>query len=86
MEEVASKILAKWRRVGVSLEIDVGVLDSIEKQRHGDLNDCFSDVFTYWQNHSTPQSPVNWATIVKVLRSNNVGEKKLSDTIRKKIM
>ena len=54
MESVASKIPAKWRRVGVSLEISMGVLDGIEKHRRGDPLECFSDVFTYWQQQSTP--------------------------------
>ena len=41
-----------------------------------------SDVFTYWQQQSTPQSPANWATLVAVLQSNYVGEEELSYTIR----
>ena len=86
MEAVASKIPAKWRRVGVSLGIDMVVLDSIEKHRCADPLECFSDVFTHWQHHSTPQSPANWATLVTVLRSNYVGEEELSDTIQNTYM
>ena len=83
MEIVASKIPDKWRKVGVSLGISASVLNGIDQHRRGDPDVCFSDVFTYWQSHSTPQSPANWATIVEVLRSNNVGEETLSDTIKK---
>ena len=86
METVASKIPAKWRRVGVSLEISMGVLEGIEKHRRGDPLECFSDVFTCWQQQSTPQNPANWATLVTVLRSNYVGEKELSDTIQNTFM
>ena len=82
MESVASKIPGKWRRVGVSLGISMGVLDGIEKHRLADPIECFSDVFTYWQQQSTPQSPANWTTLVAVLRSNYVGEEELSDTIQ----
>ena len=86
MEAVASKIPAKWRRVGTSLGISMGVLDGIDKHRRGDPLECFGNVFTCWQQQSTPQSPANWATIVTVLRSNYVGEEELSDTIQNTFM
>ena len=79
--EIASKIPAKWRRVGVSLGISVAVLDGIEKHRRGNPLECFNDVFTLWQQQSTPQSPTNWATLKAVLRSNYVGEEELSDSL-----
>ena len=82
MESVASKISAKWMRVGVSFGMEQNDLDTIDRHRRGDALDCFSDVFTFWQQHSTPQSPANWATLVTVLRSNYVGEEELSDTIQ----
>ena len=82
MEEVASEIPAKWKRVGVSLGIKKNDLDAIEQHHRGDPLECFSDVFTYWQQQSTPQSPANWATLVTVLRSNYVGERRLSNTIQ----
>ena len=82
MEAIASKIPAKWERVGVSLGIDQSQLDAIDLYRRGDPLKCFSDVFTYWQQQSTPQSPANWATLVTVLRSNYVGEEELSYTIQ----
>ena len=86
LEAVASKIPAKWRKVGLSLGIGSSILDGIEKHRRGDCLECFSDVFTCWQQQSTPQSPANWATLVTVLRSNYVGEEELSDTIRNTFM
>jgi len=86
METVASKIPSKWKRVGVSLGIDQSQLDAINMHRLADPLECFSDVFTCWQQQSTPQSPANWATLVTVLRSNYVGEEELSDTIQNTLM
>ena len=86
MEAVASKISAKWTRVGVSLGMEQNDLDTFDRHRRGNALDCFSDVFTYWQQQCTPQSPANWATLVAVLRSNYVGEEELSDTIRNTFM
>ena len=84
LEAVASKIPAKWRRVGLSLGISPDDLDGIDKHRRGDCFECFGDVFTHWQQHSTGQSPANWATLVAVLKSNYVGEEELSDAVRNK--
>ena len=67
----------------MSLGISMDELDKIEKHRLADPMECFSDMLTYWQKNPTPQSPVNWATLVKVLRSNYVGETNLSYTIQK---
>ena len=85
--KIASKIPAKWRKVGLSLGISSSVLDGIDQHRRGDCLECFSDVFTCWQQQSTPpQNPANWPTLVTVLRSNYVGEEELSDTIRNTFM
>ena len=83
MESVASKIPAKWRRVGVALGIDAAVLDGFKMHRGGDPLECFSDVFTYWQQHSTPQRPADWSTLADKLRSNYVGEEQLCESIQK---
>ena len=86
LEAVAIKIPNKWRRVGLCLGIGSSILDGIEKHRRGDPLECFSDVFTCWQQQSTPQSPANWATLVTVLRSNYVGEEALSYAIQNTFM
>ena len=86
METVASKIPSKWKRVGVSLGIDQSQLDAINMHRLGDPLECFSDVFTCWQQQSTPQSPANWAALGTVLRSNYVGENILGDSIQNEFM
>ena len=62
--------------------ISSSILDGIDQHRRGDCLDCFSDVFTFWQQQSTPQSPANWATLVAVLRSNYVGEETLGDILQ----
>ena len=79
METVASKIPSKWKRVGVSLGIDQSKLDAIHTHRLAEPLECFSDVFTHWE--SNPQSPTTWNTLISVLRSDYVGERRLSDTI-----
>ena len=86
METVASKIPSKWKRVDVSLGIEQSQVDAINMHCCGNPLECFSEVFTCWQQQSTPQNPANWATLVTVLCSSYVGEKELSDTIQNTFM
>ena len=79
METVATKIPAKWKRVGLALGVDRAWIDSIEMQRRGDPLDCFSDVFHYWQQHATPKHPADWTFLIAVLRSQYIGEERLAD-------
>ena len=81
-ERVASKIPSKWKQVGVALGFSQSRIDAIEYRRNKVPFECFSDVFDYWQNESTPERPANWATLISVLRSNTVGEEALAEHIQ----
>ena len=81
-ECVASKIPNKWRRVGVALGLSQALIDAIDDHHRGEFFKCFSDIFKYWQNESTPERPANWATLISVLRSNTVGEEALAEHIQ----
>ena len=79
---MASKIPSKWKKVGVALGLSKSQIDAIDHHRQKEPFECFSDVFDYWQNESTPERPANWATLISVLRSNTVGEEALADHIQ----
>ena len=81
-EYVGSKIPSKWKRVGVALGLSQAQIDAIDCHRRGDPFECFSDVFKYWQNESTPERPANWATLISVLQSNTVGEEALAEHVQ----
>ena len=81
-EYVASKIPSKWKKVGVALGFSQSRIDAIEYRRQKEPFECFSDVFDYWQNESTPERPANWATLISLLRSNTVGEEALAENIQ----
>ena len=85
-EYVASKIPDKWRRVGVGLGLSQALINAIDDRYRGEFFKCFSDVFKYWQNDSTPEQPANWATLISVLRSSTVGEKVLAEHIQSTLM
>ena len=81
-EYVASKIPSKWNKVGMALGLSQSRIDAIDRHRQKEPFECFSDVFKYWQNESTPERPANWATLISVLRSNTVGEEALAEHIQ----
>ena len=81
MENVATVIPDKWKRVGIALGLTQGQITAIEKHRLADPLDCFAEVFHVWQQLSIPQQPVSWTTLMTALRSRTVGEERLANTI-----
>ena len=85
MNEVAAKIPGKWRDLGLQLGIEQDVLDGIASISPGDINHCYSNVFTQWKNQNSTQYPYTWSTIVQALKSPAVGEERLADKIKNKL-
>ena len=86
MDTVATEIPTKWKRVGVAMGMSQSQIDAVDSHRHGEPFECFSDVFTHWQNTSTPEQPANWAFLVTVLRTRIVGEEALAERIQETFM
>ena len=85
MNDVAAVIPAKWRLVGVQLELSTGTLDSIQTENAGKPNGCihsFEQVFTEWKRLGT--RPHTWETIIDALRTQAVGEIALADEVLNK--
>ena len=82
MNDVASKIPAQWKSVGIQLNLSRDILDGIQAQNAGKPNaflDSFEQVFTTWERHGP--RPYTWSTIVEVLRSPAVGKEGLANEI-----
>ena len=77
IENVATVIPDKWKRVGVVLGLSQAQINAIDAQHRGVPLDCFAEVF-----QSTPQQPVSWTTLVTVLRSRTVGEELLAGNLQ----
>ena len=87
MNEVAAAIPAKWRQVGVQLNLTNEVLDEIQHQNAAKADMCklsFDQVFTKWEKLGT--SLHTWKTIVNVLRSPAVGEAILAEQLSSKFV
>ena len=75
-------VRAKWRNIGIELEIDIGTLDSIEKSFHFDHTECLSRMLENWVKQTDP--PPSWDALVEALESGPVGEGHLAEQIEQK--
>ena len=82
MNDIASKIPAKWRSVGIQLGLPSTTLDSIQQDNAGKPHAChdsFEQVFTTWEGKGP--SPYTWNTIIEVLRKPAVLELALANEL-----
>ena len=80
LNKVATQIPAKWKLFAYNLNIDDDVLDEIELKHSRDPTECFMNVFRAWKKARSP--PFTWATVIKVLQSPAVGEKKMAEDLK----
>ena len=80
MNNIAAKIPAKWYTFGVHLNISTGTLDAVHK--HSDL-ECFIEVFSIWKR-SLSREPISWVTVIAVLESPSIDERRLAADLRAK--
>ena len=78
-ELVIAKLPSMWRQFGFCLEITKSELDAIQ-DCGGRPSDHFTDVFSLWKQ--TERRPFSWQTVVEVLESYTIGEKRLAQYIK----
>ena len=85
MNKIAAKIPSKWKDIGLQLGVDLPVLDGIATISLGDLNNCYSNVFTRWKNQNSQTHRYTWSTLVQALKKPAVGEDRLADEIKNEL-
>ena len=75
-------VRAKWKNIGIQLEVDIGTLNAIEKRCRGDPDDCLPEMLDYWLKQVTP--PPSWSSLAEALESEPIGEDHLAEHIREK--
>ena len=83
MNEVASKVSAKWKEISIQLGLTVNDQKCFIDATSGDPNQCFTFVFNVWRNRAT--RPYKWSTVIKALETPAVGEKRLAQDLRTKL-
>ena len=86
MKEVAAKIPGKWRDVGLQLGSDQELLGGIASISPGDTDHCYRNVFTRWKKQNSTTHPYTWSTVVQALQTPAVGEERLADKIKIKLI
>ena len=76
MNDIGSKIPAKWEAVGNQLGINPGEVDAIRTKLRNDPKECIRSVFKTWKRQN--QRSYTWATIIDVLRTREVDEPRLA--------
>ena len=74
---------AHWKLIGEQLKLSKEKLDTIQTVRSGSNREALKEVLTAWKKNSNPEFV--WKTVLDVLASEEIGEKKLSGSIRDKL-
>ena len=85
MNDVAAKVPANWRVVGIQLQVPVEVLDDIQLQVAGRPNSnihAFELVFNRWKALH-PQQYL-WSTVISALETTSVEELDLAASLKTK--
>ncbi len=69
----------KLYKIGIQLGIPKNKVDEFKKE-----DDPLSEIINYWLHGNVKGDPVSWETIIKVLRTEHVGELGLATTIQSK--
>ena len=78
LEQVAVKVPAKWRMLGLKLGVNTYKLDEIAKQNQDGVH-CLERVLALWKDKAN--SPYTWATVIDALKSPIVGEKSVAEDV-----
>eukprot|EP00731_Ephydatia_muelleri_P005190 Em0002g1366a len=85
MNDVASIVPAKWRAIGIQLELPSGTLDSIQQEHarkpQADQH-SFETMLNIWKQLA--KTPYTWKTIIDALKAPSVGENQLGDDLEAK--
>ena len=75
-------VRAKWKNIGIQLEVDLGTLNAIDKRHRSDPDDCLPEMLDYWLKQVNP--PPSWNSLAEALESEPIGEGHLAEQIREK--
>ena len=83
MNEVASKVSAKWKEISIQLGLTLNDQKYFMELTLGDPKQCFTFVFTVWNSRAT--KPYPWSTVVEALEAPAVDEMRLAQELRMKL-
>ena len=82
LNELTNRVSAKWEEIGVSLQLESGLLEIIKKDNPNDCRACLREVLKEWMKQVDP--PPSWLAIIKAVK--DCGYCALARTLRKKYL
>ena len=82
MNEVAPKVSVKWMDIATMLALRLPEIQRISAECGSDTHSCIRAVFGKWE--TSDSKPYTWKTIVEVLGSDLVNERRLALEIKQK--
>ena len=73
---------AKWKNIGIQLDIHMGTLNVVDERCRGDPDKSLPDMLDHWLKQVDP--PPSWEALAEALESAPVGEGRLAEEIRQK--
>ena len=83
MDEVASKVPAKWKIISIQLGLTLADQQHIAAITSNDPVQSFTVVFTIWKNRTT--KPYTWSTVIEALKAPSVDEVRLAQELTTKL-
>ena len=88
MDNVAKPMASEWKEFGLALGIDLSSMETIERKnstRDPSDSQFFAEVFNKWEKNKGRYKPLNWMTIVALLRK-DLKKQSLADEIERKFL
>ena len=73
---------AKWKNIGIELEVDMGTLNAIEEHCRSDPDKSLPEMLDHWLKQVNP--PPSWEALAEALGSAPIGEGHLAEQIGQK--
>ena len=70
-------VRAKWKQLGLQLNILPGTLNAIEQKCKGNPDDCLYEILNDWLS----KGEATWEQLVTALEQGTVGESRLADKL-----
>ena len=86
--EIVNKICTKWRILGNMMDIELGVLDSINKKNYFDDVKSCNEILKRWLEQGGGNYPVNWNGLCQILKDLkfSVAAEELKGAFNKKLI
>ena len=82
LNELTNRVAAKWEEIGISLQLESGLLEIIKEDYPNNCRACLREMLKEWMKQVNP--PPSWSAIIKAVK--DAGYSSLARTLREKYL